>query len=167
MAPAAALADAASRLRGAKTPLILAGGGALAAGAELRQLAERLDAPLVMTINARGLLPPEHALGVSVSPTLGAVRSMIAAADVVLAVGTELGQTDYDAYCVADFPAHPNLIRVDIDASQLTRNARPALALRADARAAMKGLLAQQLGPARSGSGAQRGLRASRNFPRW
>jgi acetolactate synthase-1/2/3 large subunit len=156
VAPSAALADAASRLRGAKAPLILAGGGALAAGAELRQLAEGLDAPLVMTINARGLLPPEHALGVSVSPTLGAVRSMIAAADVVLAVGTELGQTDYDAYCVADLPAHPNLIRVDIDASQLTRNARPALALHSDARAAMQGLLAQQLGPARSGSGARR-----------
>ena len=81
---------------------------------------------------------------------------MIAAADLVLAVGTELGQTDYDAYCVADFPAHPNLIRIDIDASQLTRNARPALALHADARGALQGLLAPELGAARSGTGAQR-----------
>ena len=148
-APPAALADAAARLRAAQSPLILAGGGSLAAGAELRQLAERLDAPLIMTINARGLLPPQHALGISVSPTLAAVRTMIAEADVVLAVGTELGQTDYDAYCVADFPAHPNLIRIDIDATQLTRNARPALALHAGAREAVQGILAQL--PALSG----------------
>lgn len=141
-ASASALADAAARLRAAKLPLILAGGGSLAAANELQQLAERLDAPLIMTINARGLLPPGHPLGMSVSPTLNAVRTMIADADVVLAVGTELGQTDYDAYCVADFPAHPNLIRIDIDASQLTRNARPALALHADAREALQGIVA-------------------------
>ena len=154
-APAAALADAAARLRTAKTPLILAGGGSLAAGEELWQLAERLDAPLIMTINARGLLPPKHPLGISVSPTLAAVRTMIADADVVLAVGTELGQTDYDAYCVADFPAHPNLVRIDIDASQLTRNARPALGLHADAREAVRGILAQW--PAAKGTGTNGG----------
>ncbi|HVO00296.1 MAG TPA: 5-guanidino-2-oxopentanoate decarboxylase [Steroidobacteraceae bacterium] len=160
-ASAAALADAAARLGAAKSPLILAGGGALGAGAELRQIAERFDAPLVMTINARGLLPPDHPLGVSASPTLPAVRAMIAAADLVLAVGTELGQTDYDAYCVADFPAHPNLVRIDIDAAQLTRNARPALAVHADARAALQGLLAQPLGARRGGEGAQRARSAT------
>jgi len=150
-----ALADAAARLRSARSPLILAGGGAIGAAAELRQLAERLDAPLIMTINARGLLPPDHPLGVSVSPTLGAVREMIAAADVVLAVGTELGQTDYDAYCVADFPALPNLIRIDIDATQLTRNATPALALHAEARGAVQKLLAQLAGGQRADTAAQ------------
>ena len=163
VAPPAALADAAARLRDAKTPLILAGGGSLTAGAELQQLAERLDAPLIMTINARGLLPPEHPLAMSVSPTLGAVRAMIADADVVFAVGTELGQTDYDAYCVADFPAHPNLVRVDIDASQLTRNARPALGLHADAREAVRGILAQLPAPrsASTNGGAARAARVT------
>ncbi len=155
-APPAQLAAAAQKLREARAPLILAGGGTLGASAELRLLAERLDAPLIMTINARGLLPPEHALGVSVSPTLAAVRKMIADADVVLAVGTELGQTDYDAYCVADFPAHANLIRIDIDAAQLTRNARPALALHAGAAGAVSGILAAGLGAARARGGAAR-----------
>jgi acetolactate synthase I/II/III large subunit len=161
MAPPVALTDAAARLHAAKTPLILAGGGSLAAAAELQLLAERLDAPLVMTINARGLLPPKHALGMSVSPTLAAVRTMIADADVVLAVGTELGQTDYDAYCVADFPAHPNLIRIDIDATQLARNARPALALHADAREALQGILAQ-LPPSSGGDSRGGAARATR-----
>ncbi len=155
-APAAAIAEAVRRLRGASAPLILAGGGTLGASAELRALAERLDAPLVMTINARGLLPPEHVLGVSVSPTLNAVRKLIAEADLVLAIGTELGQTDYDAYCVAEFPAHANLIRIDIDATQLTRNAQPVLALHADAAGAVRAILAQDLGAARARGGAAR-----------
>jgi acetolactate synthase-1/2/3 large subunit len=155
-APPAQLAATAQRLREARAPLILAGGGALGASAELRALAERLDAPLVMTINARGLLPPEHPLGVSVSPSLNAVRKLIADADVVLAVGTELGQTDYDVYAVAEVPAHANLIRIDIDATQLNRNARPALALHADAAGAVSGLLAQELGPVRERGGGAR-----------
>ncbi len=155
-APAAAISEAVRRLRAASSPLILAGGGALGAVAEVRALAERLGAPTVMTINARGLLPPDHPLGISVSPTLGAVRKLIADADLVLAVGTELGQTDYDAYCVADFPAHANLIRIDIDADQLERNAQPALAIHADAATTLRAILAQEPGAARAQAGAVR-----------
>ena len=150
VATAAAIAAAVRRLRAASAPVILAGGGALGAVTELRALAERLGAPLVMTINARGIMPPDHPLGVSVSPTLNAVRRLIADADVVLAVGTELGQTDYDAYGVADFPAHANLIRIDIEAVQLERNAHPGLAIHADAATALRAILAQDLGPARA-----------------
>ena len=161
-AAADAIAEAARRLGGARAPLILAGGGALGAGSGLRSLAERLDAPLVMTINARGLLPPDHPLGVSVSPTLRAVRQLIADADVVLAVGTELGQTDYDAYCVADLPPHANLIRMDIDATQLDRNLRPALTLHTDAEAGVRALLAADLGGARGGGAGAHASGATR-----
>ncbi len=148
-APAAALAEAARQLRAARLPVILAGGGARGAARELRQLAEHLGAPLVMTINARGLLPPEHPLGISMSPSLDAVRKLIGEADLVLAVGTELGQTDYDIYAVEPFQQPRQLIRIDIDAAQLERNARPTLALCADAAAALRAILALDLGPAR------------------
>lgn len=43
-------------LAGAKRPLILAGGGAIDAAAELTELAELLDAPVALTINAKGML---------------------------------------------------------------------------------------------------------------
>ncbi len=163
VAPAAAIAESARRLRAASAPVILAGGGALGAATELRALAERLGAPMVMTINARGLLPPDHPLGLSVSPTLGAVRKLIAEADVVLAVGTELGQTDYDVNCVADLPAHANLIRIDIETAQLERNAHPALAIHADAATALRAILAQELGQARPQTGAPRAAAARTN----
>ena len=53
------------------------------------------------------------------------MRSLIAASDVVLAVGTEFGPTDYSLAMKADFPSPAALIRIDIDSGQLTRGATP------------------------------------------
>ncbi|HUO81130.1 MAG TPA: 5-guanidino-2-oxopentanoate decarboxylase [Steroidobacteraceae bacterium] len=159
-AESGAVAAAARRLAAAEAPVILAGGGAVGAAAELRRLAETLGAPVVMTINGRGLLPPGHPLGVPLSPSLEAVRALIAGADAVLAVGTELGPTDYDMYSVSDFPPPPHLIRIDLDAAQLKRNARAELALLGDARATLAALLAHELGAPRPGRGAARAAAA-------
>ena len=143
MPDAAALDGAAALLGASRQPLILAGGGARNAGPALRALAERLDAPVVMTVNGRGLLPPEHPLGISVSASLPAVRALIAAADTVLAIGTELGQTDYDMYAEGGFTIPGRLIRLDIDAGQLQRNGLPEIALQGDAAAGCAALLAR------------------------
>ena len=115
---------AGARLLGAASrPVILAGGGAKAADAELRALAERLDAPVLLTTNARGLMH-DHPLVVTASPSLKASRTLIADADAVLAVGTEFGPTDYDMYGDGGFAVPDTLVRIDIDAEQLDR--RPA-----------------------------------------
>ena len=151
-----ALDEAARRLALARAPLILAGGGALRAAAPLAALAERLNAPVVMTINGRGLLPPAHPLGISYSASLAPVRDLIAASDVVLAVGTELGPTDYDMYAVSEMPPPPGLIRIDIDAEQMVRNARPELPLLGDVRVILESLLACDLGPRRMQSATDR-----------
>jgi acetolactate synthase-1/2/3 large subunit len=105
----------------ARTPLILAGGGARHAGEALRELAERLDAPVVTTVNARGLLH-RHPLAVHASPSLKAVRTLVAEADLVVAVGTEFGPTDYDMYADGGFVLPRHLVRIDIDADQLARH---------------------------------------------
>ncbi|HXQ64110.1 MAG TPA: 5-guanidino-2-oxopentanoate decarboxylase [Steroidobacteraceae bacterium] len=151
--PATALDAAADRLRSAKRPVVLAGGGGLRAAGELRRLAEHLGAPVVMTTNARGILPPGHPLAVPRSPSLEPVRALIAAADSVLAVGTELGPTDYDMYGVSEFPNPPGLMRIDIEAAQLTRSARPVIPLCGEAGATLRALLARDLGAARPGAG--------------
>ncbi|SRR5579871_142655 len=158
----APLAAAAARLKAARRPVVLAGGGALRAADEIRRLVEHLDAPLVMTVNARGLLPPGHPLAVPMSPSLQPVRELVAAADAVLAVGTEIGPTDYDMYAQSDFPSPPGLIRVEIDPAQMRRSAEPAVALEGDARATLAALLAQDLGAARASGGAERAAAANR-----
>ena len=159
-APASALAEAARRLAAAEAPVILAGGGSLGAASELRRLAETVGAPLVMTVNGRGLLPPGHPLAVPMSPSLAAVRALVAGADSVLAVGTEIGPTDYDMFAVSDFPQPPELIRIDIDAAQLERSVHATLPLHADAREALAAILSHDLGQARPLRGAARAAAA-------
>ncbi|MFW8594674.1 5-guanidino-2-oxopentanoate decarboxylase [Cribrihabitans neustonicus] len=117
----ALLEQAAARLARCKRPVILAGGGVRRDGAALRALAERLDAPVVQTVNARGVMFG-HPLGVPASPSLEAVRGLIAGADAVLALGTELGPTDYDMYDTGRMPALGALIRADVCPAQLSRH---------------------------------------------
>ena len=135
-----ALAAAAGLLAHARRPLILAGGGAIHAAAELRELAERLHAPVALTINAKGLLPAGHPLLIGSTQSLPATRAAIRDADVVLAVGTELGETDYDVTFDGGFAIDGRLIRIDIDAQQLMRNARAEIAIAGDAQLALGAL---------------------------
>jgi 3D-(3,5/4)-trihydroxycyclohexane-1,2-dione acylhydrolase (decyclizing) len=91
---AAELADAVARLRDARRPLIVAGGGVLygLATDALRAFAETHGVPVTETQAGKGALPWDHplqlgALGVTGSPAANAVARE---ADLVLAVGTRL-----------------------------------------------------------------------------
>ena len=141
-APAeACLARAVEALAGARRPLILAGGGAQDAAAKIETLAGRLGAPVVMTINGRGILPQGHPLAVPASPSLDAVRALVAGSDVVLALGTEIGRTDYDMADSGAFEVPGTLIRAEIDAEQMHRGAVPDIPLLADAGAVATALI--------------------------
>ncbi|HEX4765982.1 MAG TPA: 5-guanidino-2-oxopentanoate decarboxylase [Lichenihabitans sp.] len=141
----------------AHRPVLLCGGGAVSAAAEVRALAEKLDAPAVLTVNARGLLGT-HALRVPASASLRAVRASIADADLVIGLGTEMGPTDYDMYGDGGMPALANFIRIDVDAAQLMRPPAPALPVLSTVEAALDGLL--PLLERRSRDGAERAAQA-------
>ena len=130
----------AARLMAAERPCIIAGGGAVGAAEVLRNLAERLAVPVVTTVNGKGLLPPGHRLLVGGSPSLASVRRFLAQSDVLLAVGTEFGETDYDMLFIGELPTMPWLARIDIDAAQLSRNLRADLPLCGDARGSLLAL---------------------------
>ena len=153
--PAAAADDlkaAAERLNTAQRIVILAGGGARGCDTVLRALAEKLDAPVVQTVNARGMLHG-HPLCVPVSPCVDAARDLVAAADQVLAIGTEFGPTEYDMYAVAPYPELPSMIRIEISAEQMARR-QVGIPLLGDAGATMAALLA--LVQPRQGDGVAR-----------
>jgi len=142
-APAAApevVDRAAALLRAAERPLIAIGGGAIRAGDALVRLAETLGAPVVNTVNAKGVIPFGHPLAVGGSGSCAAIRDAFREADVVLAVGTEFAETDYDFYFRGDVPLDGKLIRIDIDAAQLSRSAKPQLAICSDAHHALSAL---------------------------
>jgi acetolactate synthase I/II/III large subunit len=139
----------------ASRPVILAGGGAVTAEEEIRALAERIGAPVVTTINARGMLAG-HPLRVPASPSLKSVRRLLSDADLVVAFGTEFGPTDYDINVDGGFPRLKSLIRVDIDAAQLARTPQMGLAVFSSAKAAAAGMLGFLEGHKAIGNGAPR-----------
>ncbi|PWW01432.1 acetolactate synthase-1/2/3 large subunit [Hoeflea marina] len=149
-----AIAAAARSLASAGKVVILAGGGAKHSDATLTALAERLDAPVIQTANARGLMH-RHPLCVPASPCLEAVRDLIRDADVVLALGTEFGPTEYDMYQAGGVPEFRGLVRVDVSADQLARH--PAShALRGKVEAVLPLLLDALGNRVASAAGAQR-----------
>ncbi len=141
-------------IAGARKPVVIAGGGARRAEAALRAFCDALDAPVVLTSNARGLLHG-HRLCVPASPSLAPVRALIAAADLLVVVGSELGPTDFDMYGTGGLPDMSAMIRIDICDRQLARH--PARArLCADAAQA----LARICPKPRTGDGAERATQA-------
>ena len=148
------IAKAIEFLQSSKKPVIIAGGGAKRASASIQMLAEHCDAPVVQTVNARGVLH-HHPLSVPASPSLNAVRRLIEAADVVLALGTEFGQTDFDMYATDTMPQIKTLIRVDIGADQLTTTP-DALAIHGDVDEVLRRLLAEMADAPKDGDGAAR-----------
>jgi thiamine pyrophosphate-dependent acetolactate synthase large subunit-like protein len=135
---AAAIETARALLAGAQRPLIVAGGGARHAGAALARLLEAVDGYLVTTAAGKGVIPEEHPANLGASLPYRATQELIAAADVVVAVGTELAETDVYTTTRLSFPGR--LIRIDIDASQLAGGSAQTVAIQADSRAALEAL---------------------------
>ncbi|MEQ8305376.1 MAG: 5-guanidino-2-oxopentanoate decarboxylase [Hoeflea sp.] len=134
------LRRAADLIAASRKPVILAGGGAARHADAIRRLADALNAPVVSTTNARGILAG-HPLDVPASPSLGCIRDLLTGSDRVLALGTELGPTDVDMYENGDFSLPDNLVRVDVDSDQLARGPKAALAVHADLGAFIDALL--------------------------
>src|SRR5712691_4290475 len=129
-----AVRDAASRLSAAKRPLIVAGGGAQDAAAEVAELSRLIQAPVLAYRRGRGVLDSRDPLSV----TLPLGRELWGEADVVLGVGTRMfyGLTHWG------LDADLAIIRVDADPAEPERFARPAVALIGDAKPILRGLLA-------------------------
>lgn len=109
-----AVRRAAEILKGAQRPVILTGGGA--AGANVTGLAERLGAVVVASNAGKGIVPDDHPLSLSATTVRGEVRDYLATADAVLAVGTELSETDS---FVPRMTFGGPIIRVDLDARKM------------------------------------------------
>jgi acetolactate synthase-1/2/3 large subunit len=117
---------AAAMLGKARNPVIVAGSGVFGAEVEVLQVAEMLQAPVIMTRNGSGAVSARHYLGLS--ETAG--HRVWPEADVVLAVGTRL----YGQYRDWGIDDELKLIRIDIDPLEIERNGQPAIGILADAK---------------------------------
>ncbi|MFF5970529.1 thiamine pyrophosphate-dependent enzyme [Streptomyces sp. NPDC012769] len=147
----AALAAAVTALRWARRPALVLGGGSRAAAAECRALAVALGAPVVTTANGKGVVDERHPLSLGVSLHSPAVRRWLADRDVVLAVGTELAESDV----WGPLPTLTGtLIRVDVDPAQMYAGLPADVPLVGDAAAVLGALLAAPLATHRGGARA-------------
>ena len=138
----AAIEKIAGRCAVARQPLIIAGGGAVTAAEKIAALADALGAPVLMTINGRGILPDDHPLGVSISGASAAAQELLDQADLIIAIGTELGPTDFETVFKDRPIVGAKLIRVDVDPEQLVRPISPLMALLSDSGSFAAALLA-------------------------
>ncbi|MEJ8638696.1 thiamine pyrophosphate-binding protein [Streptomyces sp. MS2.AVA.5] len=132
------LARAGEALRTASRPALVLGGGARGAASELCSLVEELAAPVVTTANGKGIVDESHPLSLGVSLHSPAVQKWLANCDVVLAVGTELAESDLWSEPV---PLGGTLVRVDLDPAQMYAGIPAHIPLVGDAREIVSALL--------------------------
>jgi acetolactate synthase-1/2/3 large subunit len=122
----------------ARKPLIIAGGGTLLADAsqELMELAELIQAPVMTTPQAKGIIPEDHPLAVGAHYALvGPSKHVVPESDVILAVGTRLLVRD------AEIKNSQKVIHIDADGGVLGKNQKTTIGIEADAREALSQLL--------------------------
>jgi acetolactate synthase-1/2/3 large subunit len=129
-------------LQRAKRPLIIAGGGVLRAGATdaLVALAEKIGVPLMTAFRRHDVFPNDHPLFVG-SLSIGAPQCVIERAreaDVVVALGTRLGETTTFGYTIPGNGA--TLIHIDASPDVIGRTYPATVAMVADAGAATRAL---------------------------
>jgi acetolactate synthase-1/2/3 large subunit len=133
-----AILRAAKLLSTARNPLIIAGGGAIAAGEALQELAAMLQAPVVSFRSGRGVISDRSPL----SQMFPAGYELWKQADVVIGLGSRMEQQ----YLYWKVPDHMKVIRIDIDEEEIDRIAAPAVAIHADAADAVPALVAKLSG---------------------
>lgn len=138
-APPEAVAAAAALLNAAERPVIWAGGGVIRsqAQAELAELALALDAPVATTYMGKTSLPGDHPLSAGAGCDEAALQELLATADVLLCIGTELG-----AETTAQYGLQPTgrLIHLDAAPARVGATYR-ALPLVGDARLTLQALI--------------------------
>nr|WP_298681904.1 5-guanidino-2-oxopentanoate decarboxylase [uncultured Dongia sp.] len=136
-ASSADIAAAIALIDNAKAPIVIAGGGTVDCAAEVKAFVEKSGALCVTTTAGKGVLPHSHAQSLGSTLLLPATQKLLEHADLVIAVGTEMAETDS---WVDRLTLGGKLIRIDLDAYTLTRDYKPSVGLLADAGPTLKAL---------------------------
>jgi acetolactate synthase-1/2/3 large subunit len=135
----AGVAEALELLASTWRPLIWAGGGAIDAGPEVAELARRLGAPIITTYSARGLVGDADPRAVGLPPHLPAVGELWEEAGVVIAIGSDLDGMNTMNWRL---PRPANLIAINIDAADASKNYVPDVVVEGDAAVGARALAA-------------------------
>ena len=130
-------------LNSAKKPFIYAGGGVIACGGEdyLRAFAEKLNAPVAVSMMGRTAFPDSHPLSLGLVGMHGSYQAakVQSECDLMLAVGVRF--SDRATGNLSAYTKNCKIIHVDIDKAELGKNLPPDFSVQADVKKWMKSVL--------------------------
>ena len=145
----ALIRQAIQMVKASKAPVIIMGGGCPISGCteQVIRLAEKLQAPVITTYQAKGCIPEEHPLnaghaGIQVGQPIG--NRVLLDSDLVLAIGNRFSDRhtgDLKTYCEGR-----KFIHINIEPSQIGMVFEPDLAIVSDAGLAVEALLKEAEG---------------------
>ena len=158
--------EAAKLLANARRPLIWAGGGCREAdlSAELLELAQAINAPVITTAEGKGTVPEDNPLFLGTYYYgHGPGHIALPQADVILAVGSRL---HFAPSLPWDPQPHQKVIQIDADPEEVGRNLPVSVGITADGRLALQALLNELGGKTRASLWAEGELSAIRQQSR-
>ncbi len=128
---------AVDKIKSSARRIIVAGGGVIAAGAsaEVQALAQKLDCPVLTTVDGRGVIPEDHELAVGNYYNSAGIYNAIQGADLTIAIGTKFA-VGVDGQFQAQTPPG-EMIQIDIDGNMIGRTHKAHIGILADARSAL------------------------------
>jgi acetolactate synthase-1/2/3 large subunit len=139
----AALKQVLDLLQAAERPVIVAGGGVRASGAQrsLVALAEKLGIPVATSLNGKDSIPGTHPLSVGVVGTYsrGSANRAVNEADLICYIGSETGGMTTHFWQVP--PLGTKVVQIDIDGENIGRNYETLAAVQSDAKIAIERMI--------------------------
>ena len=136
-------AEAAEEIVNAERPVAIVGGGAISAGAskEIIDFIEKFDLPVVQTLMGLGAVPRSHKNNLGFAGMHGqkAANHSIAAADLVIAIGSRFG--DRQTGNLSKYTKNRKFIHIDIDPAEIDKNVENSLGLAGDMKTILKILM--------------------------
>ena len=136
-------AEAAEEIFKAERPVVIVGGGAISAGAskEIIAFIEKFNLPVVNTLMGIGAVPRSHPQNLGFAGMHGkkAANHAIAAADLIIAVGSRFG--DRQTGNVSKYTQAKKFIHIDIDPAEIDKNIEGSLGLAGNMQVILKLLM--------------------------
>ena len=138
----AQIKKAAKLIDEAERPIIIAGRGVVISGAyaELKQLAETAQIPLITTLLGIGCFPESHVLSFGMLGMHGMAYCNIAVDDDDLIIAIGMRFDDRVTGKISAFAPHAKIIHIDIDPAEIAKNVRVDVPIVGDVKVVLQGL---------------------------
>ena len=134
------LLKAISLINESKKIVCILGGGSSDAGEEVSKLVDNLGAVVITTTAGKGVINDSHPLVISGGTVRAEAREYLSKADLILAIGTEMAETDN---YVGKYSINGKIVRIDIDDKKIDDSYKATVGLVGDAKETVKKLNAK------------------------